>query len=410
MADSNHARRVQLALQEVSLKLGEGDLNAASLAAQRYLDLVGSRASVAVPPLVTLDALADESSVTVVARTDDDSVPSTARVGSGLIQHARWSQAYQPPPLRLFLLRFCEVVFPNVLMTAEDKIVDDNIGYTNSELCAHLSPGFPGVAASQSHIVLAEQNRETVFIDEPSIYLPVSENYAVWLFGSLPRLAAFSRRPELAQLPIVLHGEVKSFHLKSLATLGVPSERLITHGSRVRLKFQKLYYCSSSYLHHAPSLTGVRYVGDGVLRTLGDVASPKRLYLARRKVTDRSILNESEVVSLFERNGFTAIDPEEHSFETQASLASRADIIAGPYGANLANLMFAGRAKKCLIVATKPQPEFARLSSAMGIASWHVVPDAVKLRNGRTFSESYGFVASIDLTRAVLDVCLGADV
>jgi hypothetical protein len=410
MTGSELSRLVKLALQNVYLKLSEGDIDSVTNSAHVYLGLLGAPGSVLVRELATLADLLSQPSVMVGPCIDDDPVTSTARVGKGLVQHAGWAQVYQPPALRLFRLESCEVVHPSILMTAEGKVVDDNIGYKNSELCAHAPPEFPGIASSKTHIVLAERHRDVVSIDSSVIYLPVADNYAAWLFGGLPRLAAFSRCPELSRLPIVLHGEVKSYHFSSLSALGVASERLLIHGANVRLKCRQLHYCSTSYLHHAPSLTGIRYVRDRVARALSDFTGPKRLYLARRKVTDRSILNEDHVVSLFERHGFTAIDPEEHSFQTQASLAASAEIIAGPYGANLANLIFAERARKCLILATKPQPEFARLSSAVGIASWHLVPDAVKLREGRTFSESYGFVVNLELTRVMLEVCLSSDV
>jgi capsular polysaccharide biosynthesis protein len=83
-----------------------------------------------------------------------------------------------------------------------------------------------------------------------------------------------------------------------------------------------------------------------------------------------------------------------------------AEVLAGPYGANLANMLFARNARKLLILGTKHQPEFARLASALGIASWHIVPQAVKIREGRTFSESHGFIADLAAVETALQACL----
>ncbi len=391
------------------LKLGEGNITAATQFARQYLALGGVASPVAAHALVELDDLGRERGVSVGPHIDDAPVPPTAQLVVGLPQHAQWAAPYQPPPLRLFQLGPCIAVCPNLLLTAGGKLINDNIGYNNAELCAHLPPEFPGIASSHTHILLAVRHRDTARVKEPALYLPATTNYAAWLFGSLPRLAAYVRNAELAQLPIVLHGDAKPYQLESLALLGVPRERLIMHGAHVRLECSALHYCSTSYLHHAPSVTGIQHVRDHAAREVSNTAGPKRLYLARRKARDRPLLNENEVIALFERHGFTAIDPEDHGFEKQARFAAGADIIAGPYGANLANLVFAHRARKCLIIATKQQPEFARLNSALGIACWHVAPDAIKLREGRTISESYGFSANLEHTGVALQACLAGE-
>ena len=172
---------------------------------------------------------------------------------------------------------------------------------------------------------------------------------------------------------------------------------------------RELYYCTTPYFHHAPSVSGICHVREQVLRAVGGPPRPqaRRLYLARRNARDRPLQNEAAVVELLARHGFVAIDPETHPFEEQVRYAASAEVVAGPYGANLANLVFARQARKCLILATKQQPEFARLASALGVATWHVVPEAVKLREGRTLSESYGFNADLAQTEAALQACLG---
>jgi capsular polysaccharide biosynthesis protein len=229
-------------------------------------------------------------------------------------------------------------------------------------------------------------------------------NYAAWLFGVLPRLAAF----EAAQnMPILLHGDVAAFHRDSLRAMGIDEKRLRMHRANVRVECKELHYCTSSYVHHAPSATGVRHVRERVTAAITPGAA-KRVYFARRHAKDRPLLNEAEVIALFEQHGFIAIDPEQHSFEDQARYAAGAEILAGPYGANLANLVFARNAKKLLIQATKQQPEFARLASALGVAFWHTIPQAVQLREGRTFSESFGFSADLTQLARVVDTMLAS--
>jgi capsular polysaccharide biosynthesis protein len=405
VADAEQARH------HAALKLAEGNTAAALKLVKKYHEIRSlSHPAVCYPLLGVVDGdrLAQAASVREIARHDDAAVASTAQFIAGLPQIEQWGAPYQPPSLRLLELDRAIVLAPNVLLTAQGQLLNDNIGYNNAELCHHLPPEFPGVVASDRHIIVAVRHRETARVTEPAIYLPATTNYAAWFFGSLPRLAAYA---ELADVPIVLHGDAAAYQLRSLSAMGIAENRLIRHGAHVRLECRKLYYCTTSYFHHAPSVTGLRFTRER-MQTVAPVEprpGAQRLYLARRHATDRPLLNEAEVVALFERHGFVAIDPEQHSFDEQRGYAAAAEIVAGPYGANLANLIFMRHAREVLILATKQQPEFARLASALNVQSWHMVPDGVKLREGRTLSESFGFTADLRQLEVALQACLAGE-
>ena len=150
-------------------------------------------------------------------------------------------------------------------------------------------------------------------------------------------------------------------------------------------------------------------VGVKAINGMLTIGRGQRLGLVAGSGVGKSVLlgmmtrfNEADVVALFERHGFTAIDPEQHSFEEQVKYAAEAEVLAGPYGANLANMVFAGKARKLLILGTKHQPEFARLASALGIPFWNTVPQGVELRQGRTLSESFGYMADLNALERLL--------
>lgn len=393
------------------LKLGEGNVSAATKFARQYLLLKGSPAPVAAYPLLEPFGGALPRGVHEAGFHEDANVASTVQLLPGMPQITYWASPYAPPALRVLAFDRCTAVSPNLLLTASGQLLNDNIGYNNAELCAHLPPEFPGIAATADKILLAVCHRDTARVNGPALYLPAAANYAAWLFGALPRLAAYAQLDGFGALPVVLHGDAPAYQLASLAAMGVAESRLIRHAAHVRLECRELYYCTTSYYHHAPSVAGIRHVREQMLRALGGPPRPeaRRLYLARRNAKDRPLQNEAEVIALLARHGFIAIDPETHTLEEQVRYAASAEIIAGPYGANLANLVFAARARKCLILATKQQPEFARLASALGVATWHAVPDAVKLREGRTLSDSYGFNANLDQTVAALQACLAGE-
>ncbi len=390
-------------------KLAEGRLPAAIRHARDYLQATGASAPVAAYELRHPSRAAQSADVSEIRVQEDADIASTARLTDGLQQYVHWAAPYRPPALRVLAMQRAVALAPNLIVMADGRLLDDNIGFSNAELCDHQPADFNGIVAAGGCLLVALRHRDVARVTEPALYLPAAGNYAAWLFGGLPRLSAYAACAELSDLPIVLHGDVANYHLDSLCAMGIARERLHIHGAHVRIECKALYYCTTSYFHHAPSATGVRHVRERVMSQAGvqsGEAAGKRLYLARRHAKDRPLLNENEVVALFERHGFTAIDPERHSFEAQVRFAAGAQVLAGPYGANLANMVFAKNAHKLLILGTKHQPEFARLASALGIAFWHMVPQAVPLREGRTFSESTGFTANLnELERALRD-CL----
>lgn len=394
-------------------KLAEGRVPAAIRHARDYLQAIAALAPVVAYPLIDLLQAARAKDVSEIRVLQDADIASLAHLTEGLQQHVHWAAPFRPPALRVLAMRGAVALAPNLILTADGKLLDDNIGFNNTELCDHMPADFNGIVAGGGRLLVAVRHRDVARLIEPALYLPAASNYAAWLFGSLPRLAAYAECAVKNDLPIVLHGDVASYHLDSLHAMGIARERLRIHGAHVRIECKVLYYCTTSYFHHAPSATGVRHVRERVLTQLGvqaEASTGKRLYLARRHAKDRPLLNEAEVVALFERNGFTAIDPERHSFEEQVRFAAGADMLAGPYGANLANMVFAGNATenthKLLILGTKHQPEFARLASTLGIPFWHTVPQGVEIRAGRTMSESFGYTADLAELERVLQGCL----
>jgi hypothetical protein len=358
-------------------RLAEGRTPAAIRHARDYLQAMGAAAPVVAYPLCSPSLAANAKGVSEIRVLQDADIASTARLTEGLLQHVHWAEPYRPPELRVLAMQGAAALAPNLLLTADQ------------------------------HLLVAVRHRDVARVSGPALYLPAPGNYAAWLFGSLPRLAAYAAGGDLDAIPIVLHGDVAAWHLDSLHAMGIERARLKIYAAQVRVECKELIYCTTSYFHHAPSVTGVRHVRARVLERLGsDGHAGQRLYLARRHAKDRPLLNEAEVITLFERHGFTAIDPEQHSFQGQVAYAAGAQVLAGPYGANLANLVFAGNAHKLLILGTKHQPEFARLASALNIPFWHTVPQAVQIREGRTISESMGFTADLAELERVLQAML----
>lgn len=66
----------------------------------------------------------------------------------------------------------------------------------------------------------------------------------------------------------------------------------------------------------------------------------KALYVSRRNITNRKMVNEPEIEMIFESYGFETVHPEEMTFDEQVNMFSSASRVAGPLGAALTNILF----------------------------------------------------------------------
>lgn len=65
----------------------------------------------------------------------------------------------------------------------------------------------------------------------------------------------------------------------------------------------------------------------------------RRIYATRRRVK-RTLTNNGEIEAWFDRNGFDVLDFGAFTLPEQIAFAREAEIIVGPHGANLTNIMF----------------------------------------------------------------------
>jgi capsular polysaccharide biosynthesis protein len=81
-----------------------------------------------------------------------------------------------------------------------------------------------------------------------------------------------------------------------------------------------------------------------------DVASrPKRIYVTRgSQKNTRRFVREAELVAALEKRGFAVIDPGSLSVQDQIDHFAAADVIVGPHGAALTNLVFAREGARIL--------------------------------------------------------------
>jgi hypothetical protein len=165
--------------------------------------------------------------------------------------------------------------------------------------------------------------------------------YFHWLADSLTRL--YTIREEARSMTLLLphlHTSL-GFVMPSLAPFGVRDVRFIAPDET--LACERLVVP----MHTAPSGHYDEEILGGVRRLLLEAYGSRdgkdegeRLYISRGRALKRRIANEEEVVRVVRGFGFRVVYAEDHTFEEQVEMASRARFFVSNHGAGLTNMLF----------------------------------------------------------------------
>lgn len=229
----------------------------------------------------------------------------------------------------------------------------------------NLPPYLP--AASKEYVLCkySRYSQSTEVVCAISLLKDYSRNYYHWLLECLPRAILALRQPDWADAPLLLDANLPAQHIESLRLLSPTSKHIIV-SEGLRLPIQMLYFPSVlSYTHdyYATSPRAEDFlIAPEAITLLRESFLPKTpscaseqnkqlVYVARRRGTNRSILNDQEVINTLVELGFSIVYPENLSFPEQIALFSNAKIIVGPSGAGMANIVFARPDCKIAILA-----------------------------------------------------------
>ncbi|WP_020592148.1 glycosyltransferase family 61 protein [Kiloniella laminariae] len=167
-----------------------------------------------------------------------------------------------------------------------------------------------------------------------------SYNYYHWLTDTIPRLYLAREQGVNAQLYLPKICLKPKFIPESLKLLGEEQPLYISQ-SIASIRFGKLFlptYAGEVGNNHGPT---IRAVAEKFRRSWSKSSPPKRrVYISRKLAPNRLVQNEDEILPVLEKFGFEAISFETLSFTEQVELAASCEMIVGPHGAGMTNIMF----------------------------------------------------------------------
>ena len=135
---------------------------------------------------------------------------------------------------------------------------------------------------------------------------------------------------------------------------------------------------------------------------------PKKIYLTRKNVKTRKILNEYELMKVLSKFGYEMISPEEYSLQEQFCLFYNADKIISILGSGLTNLVCSKETISVLGIMPNIRPEDTHryITSSIGGKYFEYIENNEKnyvYQNTHNKGNDFDFYISINDFKIVLD-------
>lgn len=186
--------------------------------------------------------------------------------------------------------------------------------------------------------------------DEPS-------NYGSWLFRTLPKIQSL-RAAHFEADHYLVWREIPTFQ-EYLDLLGIPQDRIIDHDPG-RVIYELDHAVIPGVRNNQAFLDPESAALYAELRKKHGKRQKKgmRIYVSRVAQSERghsrAMLNERELVERLMELKFTIVDPEELSALEQISVFSQAEMVVGPSGSGMFNVVFCHPGTKVIDVESEP--------------------------------------------------------
>jgi hypothetical protein len=177
--------------------------------------------------------------------------------------------------------------------------------------------------------------------------IPNPVNFGHWLVEGLATAALFHERimAEGCGLIIPMSRDLRMTEIMLASLLSVfprhASTAVLERDVGDAWRVDELEFVTSLHVPPAKSRLGLAALRKALLPPV-DLSSggKRRLYVSRANASTRRLLNEFALIDVLRTFDFAAIAPESLPFSEQVRAFAEADLVVGPKGANLANIIF----------------------------------------------------------------------
>ncbi|QHS18266.1 glycosyltransferase family 61 protein [haloarchaeon 3A1-DGR] len=195
-------------------------------------------------------------------------------------------------------------------------------------------------------------------------------NYYHWMVETVPKiryLREFERRTE-TDVTVLVSSNAPPFVEETLTLLGWPDDRILQ-------ATDPMYEVRNLILPSYPERTKTDFdwlrgeILDSVLdeENNADDDNTNKVYVSRANAVSRRVVNEDAVMDVLSEYGFERYLLEERSLAENAQLLSNADVVVGPHGAGLTDIVFAESCTLVELFGTRLNRAYENLSETLGV-------------------------------------------
>lgn len=168
--------------------------------------------------------------------------------------------------------------------------------------------------------------------------------YGHWLVEILPRIRGirYYEKKHNESVTIFVNSNITDWQIETLKLLGVDESSLKKwDGGRASVDQYVLPMWPKREWH----ISNIDWVRERIEKNVNyrkhmDRFS-SRIYISREEMNRRQVINRERLVDAISKYGFKSYSPETMTFAEQVALYKNADILIGPKGSGLANMIFA---------------------------------------------------------------------
>lgn len=264
---------------------------------------------------------------------------------------SKFRQARPTAPLELRLVKV-----ENALCLPGKTIIDVANGRLLFDSLRRLSGAVDlskfGILAEGTDWVQIMADRRTTTLKGYSLYAASRHNgYGHVLLEALSNLWALQHLPVGDMNVIANRGMLRGPFPAMLAALGIDAGQLASPHRRALL-CRNLIVPSQSLLLNRAVTPEFFAIADRIAAALvADRSADERIFVSRRHVGKRKLVNEEAVEAEFARRGFRIVHPERETAAEQVRLFASASWIAGPVGSALYSAIFSAPGTRRIVLA-----------------------------------------------------------
>ena len=202
-----------------------------------------------------------------------------------------------------------------------------------------------------------------------------------WWIDCLPRIYSLVSTGVLPQTPLLIPANLGKFQRESLAACLPPATKVIEIADRGWIDVDQLVLpsfltwksCGLIPAAHRDYLRARLFDYASV----GEPRAERRLFVSRRNVGRRHLLNERDVEAFLAARGFETCYPEQLSLAEQIRLFREARIVVAPHGSALVNLLFGNKLRLLELFPNRdPATHFFFLCRSLGHDYHYLLSDS----------------------------------